>query len=524
MKMIGKLVLACSISVFFILTACKKEDSDFSSVNTSVSQNIVTTENTDKSSAVTTELSEPKDIIIDGEKYPSTTTKLDIFLENVNDINKISCLTKLKELRISCGYDDHIDLSFLKNVKNLEILEIGCNSITDITPISNLTKLKELTVKHSEVSDISPLKSLINLTNIHMTGNHISDISCLSGLVNLENVGLEENEIEDISVVKNWPNLKCLCISNNKISDISCLASLKEDVYLSIRSNPVPYNQWEYVRHLNSSSGILIYENSGTKPCPEKWIDLLKENSKGTIIFLDYDDYDGNGENEAFAFVGEPYEFGYLGNLFYLSKDGIKNVNNFNCGGFGCYVSGLFRYKDTKIIKIEFVDAVTSSTSYLYTVDQNSPKELNISGYGQGFHMYNDNTSCLLHSVYDGSKMGCGHTYKPYYFYFDGENFIEYGGIEITLDQFLKFDNAQKIVDSIHEKGNEITTIYYRDKGLININCIYSGESFDPDLSYITVKYDDTSVSVLEEYMGNYLPCLIEKYATFPEKFNEPQN
>ena len=77
------------------------------------------------------------------------------------------------------------------------------------------------------------------------------------------------------------------------------------------------------------------------------------------------------------------------------------------------------------------LDTFTSSTSYLWTVKDGSPRSMNLSGWGMGFHLDDMGNVCLRTSAYDGSVsylemengrrdlIGSGHSYKPYYFFFE---------------------------------------------------------------------------------------------------------
>ena len=62
----------------------------------------------------------------------------------------------------------------MKELKNLERLNIGNNRISDISPLRKMNKLNFLWAASNQVSDISVLKELPNLKEIYLNGNPIS--------------------------------------------------------------------------------------------------------------------------------------------------------------------------------------------------------------------------------------------------------------------------------------------------------------------------------------------------------------
>ena len=79
----------------------------------------------------------------------------------------------------------------IQYLRNLEVLDLGNNSITDISPLAELTNLYQLELSDNEISDVSPLARLINLERLSLSSNQITDLRPL------ENVYLA---IEDLDV------------------------------------------------------------------------------------------------------------------------------------------------------------------------------------------------------------------------------------------------------------------------------------------------------------------------------------
>ncbi len=76
----------------------------------------------------------------------------------------------------------------------------------------------------------------------------------------------------------------------------------------------------------------------------------------------------------------------------------------------------------------------------------------------------------MTDSQYDACVDGTGHTWNIYYFYWDN-GLKEYGGTQISIDKFLTYEGSNEVVKKIAEDGYEITSIYKRKNGIMNVNC-----------------------------------------------------
>ena len=76
-------------------------------------------------------------------KFEGTSSKIGSFINNMINLKQLNL-----EWPDSRYYISRLDLSFLSNLKNLEVLKISSYSITNIEPIKELTKLKEFWVKN----------------------------------------------------------------------------------------------------------------------------------------------------------------------------------------------------------------------------------------------------------------------------------------------------------------------------------------------------------------------------------------
>lgn len=482
-----------------------------------------------------------------GEQIPVsfTDTVADITLYSRMDIHKLSQLTWIKELHLSDSrecpitslaciknltqlealtvYGDIKDISALSNLTKLKKLSVGGNKISNISVLSKLTELEELSLSYNKISDISALSELTKLKDLNLIRNKISDISSLTDLTALEYLRLQENEISDVSPLAGHTNLSFLALDGNPIGDISPLASLDSQTEICLRGTNLAWDDWEPVKHIGTVNGRPPVENAGAISCPQDWVDrIYTQYPDGMIISLDYDDYDKDGVYEAFALVSdkkEPFsdDSGYTGALLMITDDSMQELLR----GWRIDVGGYFWFGDTKVIFANNYVAVTSSVSYLWTVEGSKPRTMNLSTMGQWFYLDEFGNVCILHSAYDGSSDGSGHSYKPYFFYFDGYNFVEYGAIAITEEEFLRCEGAEEVLEEIQEEGLELTEILYRGNVMIHINLrkyweeesTGKSENTKEDTRYYSNRYktfhlsEDGQLILIDSDMGYYHDC-----------------
>lgn len=165
---------------------------------------------------------------------------------DISDISALKNLTNLQSLNLSKNKISEIGA--LRNLKNLTSLDLQKNSISDISALSSLNKLKSLTLDHNDISDISALSGLTSLTMLSVQNNEVTDISALSELTNLAELHLERNKISRITALGELKNLKNLNLSDNSINDIEILGNLKKLKYLYLYRNKMSDKMVERLR------------------------------------------------------------------------------------------------------------------------------------------------------------------------------------------------------------------------------------------------------------------------------------
>lgn len=264
-----------------------------------------------------------------------------------------------------------------------------------------------------------------------------------------------------------------------------------------------------------------------------KYLEYLQSNVKGNIVFHYYDDYDGDGDCEMFALVGEYVDNGgfyekenICGKIWFVDQDGIIEVESEEIEYWS--TPRVFAVDKKSFIAFEKYYA-TGSLTYLWGVKNEKPYQPNISGKGNGLYINEFNEIEITDSEYDfifdkGSNFSLGHTWKRYYFYFDGNSFREYGGISIKVEDLLRISGVDKIINEIYNNLYTIESIYYRDNGMININ-ISKEDDYEIIYYNITLRCNDDSWEyVMSEFGDNYgegiyLKEMLPSSATYPDKY-----
>ncbi|MDO4943071.1 MAG: hypothetical protein Q4E73_09600 [Lachnospiraceae bacterium] len=205
--------------------------------------------------------------------------------------------------------------------------------------------------------------------------------------------------------------------------------------------------------------------------------DALKKNIKAktskTILKSYFYDYDGNGEKELFAVVGDKNED--ADEIWFSSSKQTKKVYGDN---LAVYYTDAKRVKTINKKQKLFIEETgaygSSSVSVCYYVKNGKVKKA--SKAGEQLTQTSGNKFAVYMTAFDGMKLTgdknkVGHTWKKYYLKWNGTKFIEYKGSKISANKVKSYKNGKTYLNKIKKAGYKIGTIYKRSNGIININC-----------------------------------------------------
>jgi len=96
---------------------------------------------------------------------------IDVGHNNVSDLTFLTNFPGLKRLICVDSKKPITDLSPLKELYELEYIELFMQDITDISALANHTKLLDLNLCHNDVTDLSPLYTCTSLERLHISYN-----------------------------------------------------------------------------------------------------------------------------------------------------------------------------------------------------------------------------------------------------------------------------------------------------------------------------------------------------------------
>ena len=157
----------------------------------------------------------------------------------------ISCAQAEKVTMLKCDDPNITSLEGVQQLVNLKLLDMGekGTKIDDLMPVRNLKNLQRLEIPNSQIKNIEYLTRLPMLNTLNLSGNHITDLTYLPYMYPLYQLDLSyqgPDYIRDITPLAYMSNsMQTLSLQGNKISDISALANFRALKYLSIRDNRI---------------------------------------------------------------------------------------------------------------------------------------------------------------------------------------------------------------------------------------------------------------------------------------------
>jgi len=213
-------------------------------------------------------------------------------MENIRDYSNIK---NLKEIEIIKKFD--LDLKFwngyeVDNYGNVVTLKLSSDKLTDLSLIKELQNLEFINIQHNKISELSNLINLYKLKKLYLADNNLFDLSKLIELPQLIELGLGRNKVTNIFPLSKLSDLTILGLSNNYISDISPIQFLKKLKRLDLRSNPI-YILPEWITEFPNmdiqwketyDEGFITFYNNPIKNVP---IEIIKQGKSAIKAFFE---------------------------------------------------------------------------------------------------------------------------------------------------------------------------------------------------------------------------------------------
>ena len=184
--------------------------------------------------------------ILEPLRYASSLMDLNLSYTPLVNIEAISNLKNLESLNLS--YTQVNNFTSLNQLQKLNLLIISGLEIDDNSGLNELTQLTNLIASSSNLS-LPLIKDLENLQHLNIDSTSISDLDILSDLTNLSVLQANNSKVDDLSPLLNLPELRLVYCDNSMIN--------KQEAQLFIEKKPdcmVIYNTFEIVNWWNTLS------------------------------------------------------------------------------------------------------------------------------------------------------------------------------------------------------------------------------------------------------------------------------
>lgn len=261
----------------------------------------------------------------------------------------------------------------------------------------------------------------------------------------------------------------------------------------------------------------------------DSYTHVIESSSGKEVVAKNYDDYDGDGKNEMFALVKDDGSINddaelVNGTLWFVNQSEVYALSDIP-KRYQTNISTIKLGKNKFLNLTEYYD--TGALSYLWGMKEGQPFEYNISTHPDGMMVNVYNELEILGEDYSGfydkrTEIGTGHTWIPYYLYFDGNDFYEYGGLLISWNEFCKIPGIQDVLENIDTEmfmnGWTVGRIYYRDNGIVNVNFQFEDED-NICQKYLTIRIWKGDIIDYGFQEGKVLKAFMENVATYPDQF-----
>lgn len=213
-----------------------------------------------------------------------------------------------------------------------------------------------------------------------------------------------------------------------------------------------------------------------------------------------YEDLDRDGEKE---FVAVTEERGY--EVWYCGSDGSRCEKvceiDQTMDGYGLEI---LRLESETHVAVNRYNMIGDAKKYsILALKEGGIKSL-VSDHWGYVYQNGDGDIVMDIEAYDGCydadlDIHIMHTWKDTYLYYDGEKYREYGAAVLTEEEFLKsYANGLEVLDKIRQSTElaegeslELTSIFVRGNGIVQIQCEYRYAYGNIDFFYYEYKSDE---------------------------------
>ena len=259
-------------------------------------------------------------------------------------------------------------------------------------------------------------------------------------------------------------------------------------------------------------------EESRVEPTEEhdrQMLALLDKTCGSRIYVYTSVDMDKDGENEMIGVADGDFSVWYCSSDLedcYMVSDGPAH------GYDDCTIEEI-EFDGERHVVVDTYNLIGNDKSYSILALHEGEVEILVDD-NYGYVYANEKNEIILDvESYDGEYDKDGdfwlmHTWVDTYLYYEGGKYGEYGAAALAEKDFLKYDNAQEVLDEIdRENRNEDVlemrySYFIRKNGIVHIQCEEESEGFI-DCYYYTFRVNDNRLDAeMSQNYGNMYPVL----------------
>ena len=252
-------------------------------------------------------------------------------------------------------------------------------------------------------------------------------------------------------------------------------------------------------------------EESRIEPTEEhdrQMLALLDEACGSKIYTYVSVDMDKDGENEMIGVANDHFSIWYCSSNLadcYMVSDGPSHEYD------DCTIEQIELNEERHIV-IDAYNMLGDDKSYSILALHDGKIEILVNDNYGYVYMNKKNDIILDVEAYNGEydkiyDIWMTHTWTDTYLYYEDGKYKEYGAAILSENNFLKYDNAQELLDEIEKENRnedvlEIRYSYYiRENGIVYIQCELEEEEF---IEYFHYKYRENENHLDFEMPRNY--------------------
>lgn len=168
-------------------------------------------------------------------------TKLTLWDMGVLDYSFLASMPNLRYLELNGCTLTTENMGFIGQCSNLEtLILVDCGlSMSNLTPLKSLTGLRLLDLTDNSISNIDSLLGNTELEELYLGHNAMESLPSLRGFTKLKIVDLSYNALTNVTAISGCPTIERLNLANNRLTSVSAVGALVDLVYFNASNNKI---------------------------------------------------------------------------------------------------------------------------------------------------------------------------------------------------------------------------------------------------------------------------------------------